>query len=346
MVDTSVSGNHRQIDPLLDTSTIRPSTSSFGRSRILFGSCHSQHYYLYNSQRKNESDTLPIWESMSTRNASAMIWVGDAIYGDDFVRPPLSNTTTAATTTTTWYWTKLLSSWNNGKMILRPATPSILQELYDQLITNPGYIRFTRRSSSAITITESTTINNSNIPMTVLGVWDDHDYGINNGDYRYMYRTESAKLYLQFLQRSSSHTPLDLRYIEQRARNGKGLYGVKVFDFNQPQGQELLSDDVAGVEWDDDLTAHQQEQAKLSDRTVAVFLLDCRSNKTPWNQTFPTKYQPNYNGDFLGEEQWQWFERSLSRSTASVNIIVQGLQVHADHLYVYIFFQNILDSLL
>ena len=223
--------------------------------------------------------------------------------------------------------------------MVRPATPSILQELYDQLITNPGYIRFTRRNSSATTITESTTINNnSNIPMTVLGVWDDHDYGINNGDYRYMYRTESAKLYIQFLQRSSSHTPLDLRYIERRARNGKGLYGVKVFDFYQPHGQELLSDDVAGVEWEDDLTTHQQEQTKLSNRTVAIFLLDCRSNKTPWNQTFPNNYQLDYGGDFLGEEQWQWLEQTLSRSTASVNIIVQGLQVHADHLYVDAFF--------
>jgi hypothetical protein len=320
---------HHNKDQPSETSTIHPTTSPFGRSRILFGSCHSQHYYnkYHNNNDQNASDTLPIWDTMSTRNASAMIWVGDAIYGDDFVRAPL------LTTTSKWYyWTKFLSSWNKGKMIVRPATPSILQELYDGLITNPGYRRLTRRNSSATTSTESTTANDSiNFPMAVLGVWDDHDYGINNGDYRYMYRTESANLYIQFLQRSSSHTPLDLRYIERRARTGKGLYGVKVLDFNRPRGHELLSDDEAGIEWDDP-TAQQQQQSKLSDRSVAIFLLDCRSNKTPWNQRFPSRYTLNYGADFLGEEQWQWFERSLRRSTASVNIIVQGLQVHADHL--------------
>lgn len=38
-------------------------------------------------------------------------------------------------------------------------------------------------------------------------------------------------------------------------------------------------------------------------------------------------------GDFLGIEQWEWLEYVLNKSTASINIIVQGLQVHADRYF-------------
>ena len=312
---------------MLETTFLPPPNTT---SRILFGSCHSQHYY-----NNNNDSVLPIWDTMSTRNASAMVWVGDAIYGDDFIH--VSSPSPTVTNTTKWM-TKLLSP--SRRKIIRPATPSILQELYNELIANPGYRRLTRRTTDSTAAT-----NNNHHPMTVLGVWDDHDYGINNGDYRYMYRTESAKLYLQFLQQSSRTPTLDLRYMEQRANAGRGLYGVKVFDFYQSWGQELLSDDDAGIEWEDGTATaavHDTPPPQpLSDRSVAIFLIDCRSNKTPWNHMYHPLWSPhhrfrqNYEADFLGPEQWQWLERSLRRSTAAVNIIVQGLQVHADHLYVF-----------
>jgi hypothetical protein len=416
-------------------------------SRIVFGSCHSQHYYNNNNSNSyydhhhnngitNESTTnhnekddsscvhnndttsqkqqpppppkqdrslKTIWDTMSTRNASVMVWVGDAIYGDDFIMispsPESNNSTTTTTTAVTgtgvttptflhWIpryvvssavWQRLLSSSSSSRWIPRPATPLILQELFHELLNHPGYRRFTRRdhtsrsfnnststttttgSTESATTTATTTTTTAGGGMTVLGVWDDHDYGINNGDHRYKYRTENAQWYLQFLQQSStgSHNPttehfyhsqpqphhhshyLDLHYMEQRARAGKGLYGVKVLDFHQPYGQELLSDDAAGIEVkeeeeDENDTHHSSSNHKkqLSDRSVAIFLLDCRSHKTPWNPPkFPHRFQLNYDADFLGVEQWQWFERSLRRSTATVNIIVQGLQVHADHFY-------------
>jgi alkaline phosphatase D len=36
------------------------------------------------------------------------------------------------------------------------------------------------------------------------------------------------------------------------------------------------------------------------------------------------------DGDFLGEKQWEWFENSVRRSKASVNVIVSGLQFHGN----------------
>lgn len=245
-------------------------------SRLLLASCHSQHFA--NAPFHNN-----IWDVMRERNASGLLWVGDAIYGDDY----------------------------DAQHHVVPATPQKLQALYQELLQDDaGYRRFREEQAT-----------------TVLGVWDDHDYGVNNGDRNYQYRVESAAQFLDFLRRSNQQTDLDLSIMERRAQAGHGLYGVKVFDFRRPKGQELLSDREAGIEPDLD----SLDASPLSDRSVAVFLIDCRSNKTPWQKKkFPDNFALDYEGDFLGDEQWQWLETSLQRSTATVNLIIQGLQVHAD----------------
>ncbi len=117
----------------------------------------------------------------------------------------------------------------------------------------------------------------------------------------------------------------------QRAQEGRGVYGVKVFDFDRDDGDYLLTDVEAGL--DADLPNHSikkkdESRQPPSERKVAVFMLDVRSNKTPWNEGLQS-WVPNYSGDFLGEKQWEWFEQSIQRSDASINIIVNGLQVHS-----------------
>lgn len=112
-----------------------------------------------------------------------------------------------------------------------------------------------------------------------------------------------------------------------RASAGYGVYGVKVFDFDRPKGQNVLSDWEAGI--DPDVVPNDGGPVMYSNKTVAVFVLDVRSNKSPWKKGSEA-YRPDLDGDFLGERQWEWFETALSRSRAAVNIIVNGLQVHAN----------------
>lgn len=157
--------------------------------------------------------------------------------------------------------------------------------------------------------------------VNIFGTLDDHDYGIDNGDETFPLKREAAIAYVEtFLQ-----LPKD-SIMAQRARNGAGVYGVRVFDFSRPNGQELLSDDEAGI----DPEVARQESPSYSNRSVAVFVLDVRSNKTPWIKGGIRKFFSDYGGDFLGETQWKWLQEALSRSMASVNIVVNGLQVHAD----------------
>ena len=66
-----------------------------------------------------------------------------------------------------------------------------------------------------------------------------------------------------------------------RASAGLGVYGVKVFDFDRPIGRQVLSDLEAGI--DPDVVSKPQGTPLYSNKTVAVFVLDVRSNKTPWS---------------------------------------------------------------
>jgi hypothetical protein len=191
--------------------------------------------------------------------------------------------------------------------VVKEATPLMLKELYAEQLGHAGYRALLDRN------------------VTILGAMDDHDYGTNNGDVEFQYRVESGVEYVKFLKEANK---ADLTLMAERAAAGKGVYGVKVFDFSRPTGEELLTDAEAGLDPDTPVTSTDT----LSDRSVAVFLLDNRSNKTPWKKGW-LKYSLDYEGDFLGEAQWQWFEEAIGLSTASVNIIVQGLQIHSDRYF-------------
>ena len=243
--------------------------SAATKSRILFGSCSSQEY----PQR--------LWPVMASRNATAFVWAGDAIYADrnsgfDFSHFP-------------------------PKTIVEDATPERLRQLYAEQLEHEGYKSFAEQTY-------------------ITGTWDDHDYGINNGDERFRYKRESAVAFVDFLG-EPRESPM-----AKRARDGYGVYGVKLFDFARERNQIVLSDDEAGIDPDvvDDGAA-----VPYSDRSVAVFVLDVRSFKTPWS-VGKARFRVNPEGKFLGDRQWKWFEEALGRSKAAINVVVQGLQVHAD----------------
>ncbi|MFD1143796.1 alkaline phosphatase D family protein [Larkinella insperata] len=82
-----------------------------------------------------------------------------------------------------------------------------LRAKYDKQKSNPGYARL--RQSSRI-----------------IGVWDDHDYGVNDGGKEYPHRTESQQLMLDFLDVPPSD-PL---------RKQEGAYSAHVYG---PKGQRV-----------------------------------------------------------------------------------------------------------
>lgn len=123
----------------------------------------------------------------------------------------------------------------------------------------------------------------------VIGVWDDHDYGVNDGGKEYPRKTESQQVLLDFLD-VPANSPL---------RTQKGAYSSHVFG---PKGQR-----------------------------VKVILLDGRYFRDPLKKENKVN-TPDPTGDILGETQWQWLEKQLTRSDADIHLIGCGIQFLAnDH---------------
>lgn len=273
-------------------------------SRIIFGSCNSQHY------------EQPFWKVIRERNPTAFIWAGDAVYADDQIRQSRSNDDHTEEQNR-WRWPRILK----GGSQFTPATPEYLRQLYAEQLAVQGYRQLLQED------------NGVGGKISIFGAIDDHDYGIDNGDKTFRFRRENGIEFTKFLGLKSESSAMS-----RRAAKGLGVYGVQVYNFSSTTNR-LLTDTEAGL--DPDVISelkYSSDRSKDSDdettnQLVAVFVLDVRSNKTPWAKKIPDRFTRDPEGDFLGERQWKWFETAIGRSKASVNIVVSGIQVHAPWFY-------------
>ena len=204
----------------------------------------------------------------------------------------------------------------------------------------------------------------------------------NNGDITYEHKKESNVAFVDFLYASVSEemskecAPIENGRGEgddvcrageerrskwedpmyQRSLEGKGVYGVQLFDFSRPSERKNGNVLWGGGYWvpereamiDPDVLSEDDGNATgqySTTHSVAIFALDVRSNKTPW----PKGTQKHADGqnctiddaqsgssikaplfDLLGQEQWEWFQSALDNSRAAVNVIVSGLQIHPE----------------
>lgn len=120
----------------------------------------------------------------------------------------------------------------------------------------------------------------------VIGTWDDHDFGVNDGGKEFSKKKESQDLALDFLD-----VPLNSRF-----RETEGIYQSYEFGEGNQQVKVILLD---ARYFRDELTADPRPEFR---------------------------YAPNPEGDILGEEQWQWLNSELENSTAQIHIIGSGIQ--------------------
>jgi hypothetical protein len=291
----------------------------FRASRIVFGSCNSQYY------------EQPFWEIIGDRNPTAFVWTGDAIYADDRSRQSWSDNEdptpnsiidkSRAEENARWWWLSSILKRRSRSRKISYATPEYLRQVYTKQLQVHGYRQLLQED------------NGAGGKISIFGAIDDHDYGINNGDKTFPFRRESGVEFTKFLGLKNESSAMS-----RRAVKGLGVYGVQVYNFSSTTKRRLLTDAEAGLD-PDVVTEHAYRDRSSdsgddkSDQLVAVFVLDVRSNKMPWAQTIPERFNLDPEGDFLGEHQWKWFETAIRRSTASVNIVVSGIQVHAPWFY-------------
>ena len=123
--------------------------------------------------------------------------------------------------------------------------------------------------------------------MPVIGTWDDHDYGVNDGGKYYSMKGESKKELLDFLDVEESNPVWEREGVYQSYDFGSDERMVKVILLDTRYFRDTLDPSPEeGV-----------------------------------------RYLPNPQGDVLGEDQWQWLEAELRQSNAALNIIGSGFQI-------------------
>jgi alkaline phosphatase D len=126
--------------------------------------------------------------------------------------------------------------------------------------------------------------------MKVYGIWDDHDYGINDGGKEYRMKEESKKLLLDFLDVPKTND------VWER----EGAYQSYLLDDGMVKIKLLLLD-------------------------TRYFRDTLKRNLNP-----PPKYLPNMEGTVLGEDQWSWLEQELTNSDADIHLIGSSIQTIPD----------------
>ena len=149
---------------------------------------------------------------------------------------------------------------------------SIIRSDYEKLKQSPAYKKFSQN-------------------ISIIGSWDDHDYGLNDGGVEFEKKEESQQLFLDFM----GVTKDDLR------RKQQGVYTSYDYSVGQHKIKIIILD-------------------------TRYF----RSNLTKDPNPSPNKrYIPNHYGvgTMLGAKQWQWLEHELKQSQAGFNVILSSIQV-------------------
>ena len=172
-------------------------------------------------------------------------------------------------------WDEILKSnpnvWVWGGDIIYSDTNDmeVLQDSYNVQKQNEDYANFTSK-------------------IEIMGTWDDHDYGVNDGGTEYPEKAASQQLFLDFIDVPS----------DSPRRNYEGVYFSKDFVISSNSVKVIILD-------------------------TRYF----RTALTEDNDT-DRRYKPNEYGvgTMLGEAQWNWLQSELQNSTANFNIIMSSIQ--------------------
>lgn len=124
--------------------------------------------------------------------------------------------------------------------------------------------------------------------VPVIGTWDDHDYGLNDGGKEFSIKKQSQAAFLDFMGIS----------VDDPRRNREGVYAAHDYNIGQSRVKVLVLD-----------TRYFR----------SAIIPDEGSEK---------RYKPNAydEGTILGEAQWGWLKDELNDSGAEYNIIVSSIQ--------------------
>lgn len=125
--------------------------------------------------------------------------------------------------------------------------------------------------------------------VPVIGTWDDHDYGLNDGGLEFVAKKESQQEFLDFMD-----VPKD-----SPRRTQEGVYAK-----------------------------HQYKNSQGSITVLVLDTRYFRTAVSPDTET-SKRLKPNKYGEgtILGEVQWAWLAKELKASRSDFNVIISSIQV-------------------
>ena len=161
------------------------------------------------------------------------------------------------------------------------ADPAVLKTAYDKLAAVPGLAELRAKGP-------------------VIGTWDDHDYGINDGGAEWIGKHTTKDAFMDFFD-----IPLD-----SPMRSREGVYDARIFG---PEGRrvQVILLDTRWFRGPLDRLGPEELEKLRSERGSSV-----------------GPYIPANNSEstMLGEEQWKWLAEQL-KQPAELRIIVSSIQV-------------------
>jgi alkaline phosphatase D len=151
--------------------------------------------------------------------------------------------------------------------------PDRIAAAYAHLAQEPGYLTLRSR-------------------VPIYAVWDDHDYGRNDGGREYPWKAESERVFLDFFD-----VPMTA---PERSR--PGIYGVRYLDHQGKRIQILLLD-----------TRYFRSPLAVGTKTQQCPRRHLVANAGP-------------DATILGEAQWHWLAEEL-RQPADLRLLVSSIQV-------------------
>jgi hypothetical protein len=141
------------------------------------------------------------------------------------------------------------------------------------------------------------------------GVYDDHDYGVNDGGKHWRHRDAARQLFLDHVTESPSDSA--------RRTQAGGMYGSRTFG-RAPHAVKVVMLDTRYAR--DDYIIPSVGGLPFPKAGYAAGMVRALSALFGIGS--------GHDGDILGtEEQWRWLEAELSNSTAAAHLIVSSVQV-------------------
>jgi alkaline phosphatase D len=124
--------------------------------------------------------------------------------------------------------------------------------------------------------------------IRIMGTWDDHDYGINDGGIEFDKKDSVQQIFLDFF---------DIDSLDER-RSRKGVYYSEIFIIGENSVNIIVLD-------------------------TRYFRTHLTEDTTGIKRYIPNDYG---QGTILGKTQWDWFDKELKTSNSNFNIIVSSIQ--------------------